>query len=209
MNSRVWILTSTHSASKVVIIDANQPGSLVDQFNVCNAHVLCISSVPGQIENTILCLIVLYFNVKVSCCCFFCCSCVFLVSPAASESDYPAGEIVLDPGDGGAGGGEDMGGVEGMLAGITLVGCATNCSVARSNCSSRTDTPIVDKGQGGLIANTASCKSFQTALTFPHLVTFLPHDFMVLYWGFVQWINIKWNIFAKEEKYSRVLKCDR
>uniref|UniRef100_A0A3B3UNQ8 C-Jun-amino-terminal kinase-interacting protein 3 n=1 Tax=Poecilia latipinna TaxID=48699 RepID=A0A3B3UNQ8_9TELE len=110
MNSRVWILTSTHSASKVVIIDANQPGSLVDQFNVCNAHVLCISSVP-----------------------------------AASESDYPAGEIVLDPGD--AGGGEDMGGVEGMLAGITLVGCATNCSVARSNCSSRTDTPIVDKGQ--------------------------------------------------------------
>ncbi|XP_035988091.1 C-Jun-amino-terminal kinase-interacting protein 3 isoform X13 [Fundulus heteroclitus] len=112
MNSRVWILTSTHSASKVVIIDANQPGSLVDQFNVCNAHVLCISSVP-----------------------------------AASESDYPAGEIVLDPGDGGAGGGEDMGGVEGMLAGITLVGCATNCSVARSNCCSRTDTPIVDKGQ--------------------------------------------------------------
>uniref|UniRef100_A0A1A7XTQ0 C-Jun-amino-terminal kinase-interacting protein 3 n=1 Tax=Iconisemion striatum TaxID=60296 RepID=A0A1A7XTQ0_9TELE len=112
MNSRVWILTSTHSASKVVIIDANQPGSLVDQFNVCNAHVLCISSVP-----------------------------------AASESDYPAGEIVLDPGDGVAGGGEDTGGVEGMLAGITLVGCATNCSVARSNCSSRTDTPIIDKGQ--------------------------------------------------------------
>uniref|UniRef100_A0A672YNY4 C-Jun-amino-terminal kinase-interacting protein 3 n=1 Tax=Sphaeramia orbicularis TaxID=375764 RepID=A0A672YNY4_9TELE len=102
MSSRVWILTSTQSASKVVIIDANQPGSLVDQFNVCNAHVLCISSVP-----------------------------------AASESDYPAGEIVLDPGDG----------IEGMLAGITLVGCATNCSVARSNCSSRTDTPILDKGQ--------------------------------------------------------------
>uniref|UniRef100_A0A3P8P2U3 C-Jun-amino-terminal kinase-interacting protein 3 n=1 Tax=Astatotilapia calliptera TaxID=8154 RepID=A0A3P8P2U3_ASTCA len=114
MSSRVWILTSTHSASKVVIIDANQPGSLVDQFNVCNAHVLCISSVP-----------------------------------AASENDYPAGEIVLDPGEGGAGGGEDTGSVEGMLAGITLVGCATNCSVARSNCSSRTDTPIMDKGQGG------------------------------------------------------------
>ncbi|CAI5674895.1 unnamed protein product [Oreochromis niloticus] len=112
MSSRVWILTSTHSASKVVIIDANQPGSLVDQFNVCNAHVLCISSVP-----------------------------------AASENDYPAGEIVLDPGEGGAGGGEDTGSVEGMLAGITLVGCATNCSVARSNCSSRTDTPIMDKGQ--------------------------------------------------------------
>lgn len=50
MSSRVWILTSTHSASKVVIIDANQPGSLVDQFNVCNAHVLCISSVPGAVH---------------------------------------------------------------------------------------------------------------------------------------------------------------
>lgn len=52
MSSRVWILTSTHSASKVVIIDANQPGSLVDQFNVCNAHVLCISSVPGEMESS-------------------------------------------------------------------------------------------------------------------------------------------------------------
>lgn len=51
MSSRVWILTSTHSASKVVIIDANQPGSLVDQFNVCNAHVLCISSVPGETQS--------------------------------------------------------------------------------------------------------------------------------------------------------------
>ncbi|XP_049602164.1 C-Jun-amino-terminal kinase-interacting protein 3 isoform X5 [Syngnathus scovelli] len=126
MSSRVWILTSTHSASKVVIIDANQPGSLVDQFNVCNAHVLCISSVP-----------------------------------AASESDYPAGEIVLDPGDGGAGGGEDAGSVEGMLAGITLVGCATNCSVARSNCSSRTDTPIMDKGQAP-VAPPASSKILPT-----------------------------------------------
>ncbi|CAL8310286.1 unnamed protein product, partial [Arctogadus glacialis] len=111
LGSRVWILTSTHSASKVVIIDANQPGSLVDQFNVCNAHVLCISSVP-----------------------------------AASSSDYPAGEIVLEAGDGG-GASEAAGAVEGMLAGITLVGCATHCSVARSNCSSRTDTPILDKGQ--------------------------------------------------------------
>ncbi|XP_066498787.1 C-Jun-amino-terminal kinase-interacting protein 3 isoform X10 [Hoplias malabaricus] len=111
MSSRVWILTSTHSASKVVIIDANQPGSLVDQFNVCNAHVLCISSVP-----------------------------------AASESDYPAGEIFLEQqSDGGST--EDTGRVEGMLAGITLVGCATNCSVVRSNCSSRTDTPVLDKGQ--------------------------------------------------------------
>ncbi|XP_051572011.1 C-Jun-amino-terminal kinase-interacting protein 3-like isoform X5 [Myxocyprinus asiaticus] len=109
MSSRVWILTSTHSASKVVIIDANQPCSLVDQFNVCNAHVLCISSVP-----------------------------------AASESDYPAGEIFLEQ-QSGDGASEEKGGVEGMLAGITIVGCATNCSVVRSNCSSRTDTPVQDR----------------------------------------------------------------
>uniref|UniRef100_A0A8C1QA25 C-Jun-amino-terminal kinase-interacting protein 3 n=1 Tax=Cyprinus carpio TaxID=7962 RepID=A0A8C1QA25_CYPCA len=99
MSSRVWILTSTHSASKVVIIDANQPCSLVDQFNVCNAHVLCISSVPGL---------------------------------SASESDYPAGEIFLEQ-QAGDGPSEEKGGVEGMLAGITIVGCATNCSVVRSN----------------------------------------------------------------------------
>ncbi|XP_051570232.1 C-Jun-amino-terminal kinase-interacting protein 3-like isoform X4 [Myxocyprinus asiaticus] len=111
MSSRVWILTSTHSASNVVIIDANQPCSLVDQFNVCNAHVLCISSVP-----------------------------------AASENDYPAGEIFLEQ-QGGDGASDEKGGVEGMLAGITIVGCATNCSVVRSNCSSRTDTPVQDRSQ--------------------------------------------------------------
>lgn len=84
------------------------------------------------------------------------CGSVGVCGTAASENDYPAGEIVLDPGEGGAGGGEDTGSVEGMLAGITLVGCATNCSVARSNCSSRTDTPIMDKGQGGRMIDTPS-----------------------------------------------------
>lgn len=44
----MWILTSTLTTSKVVIIDANQPGTVVDQFTVCNAHVLCISSIPGE-----------------------------------------------------------------------------------------------------------------------------------------------------------------
>ncbi|XP_036266362.1 C-Jun-amino-terminal kinase-interacting protein 3 isoform X15 [Pipistrellus kuhlii] len=111
-SSRVWILTSTLTTSKVVIIDANQPGTVVDQFTVCNAHVLCISSIP-----------------------------------AASDSDYPPGEIFLDsdvnPEDSGA---------DGVLAGITLVGCATRCNVPRSNCSSRGDTPVLDKGQGEVAA---------------------------------------------------------
>lgn len=62
---------------------------------------------------------------------------------AASDSDYPPGEIFLDsdmnPEDSGA---------DGVLAGITLVGCATRCNVPRSTCSSRGDTPVLDKGQG-------------------------------------------------------------
>ncbi|XP_072416175.1 C-Jun-amino-terminal kinase-interacting protein 3 isoform X5 [Chiloscyllium punctatum] len=111
VSSRVWICTSTHSTSKIVIIDANQPGTIMDQFIVCNAHVLCITSVP-----------------------------------AASESDYPAGEIFLE----GDLNPDDSSGAEGVLAGITLVGCATRCNVPRSNSTSRSDTPTSDKGQSDM-----------------------------------------------------------
>ncbi|XP_042293213.1 C-Jun-amino-terminal kinase-interacting protein 3 isoform X5 [Sceloporus undulatus] len=112
-SSRVWILTSTLTTSKVVIIDANQPGTVVDHFTVCNAHVLCISSIP-----------------------------------AACDTDYPPGEIFLErdvnP--------DESLGTDGVLAGITLVGCATRCNVPSSNCSSRGDTPVLDKGQGEVSA---------------------------------------------------------
>ncbi|XP_067317418.1 C-Jun-amino-terminal kinase-interacting protein 3 isoform X4 [Anolis sagrei] len=107
-SSRVWILTSTLSTSKVVIIDANQPGTVVDHFTVCNAHVLCISSIP-----------------------------------AACDTDYPPGEIFLE----GDVNPEESLGTDGVLAGITLVGCATRCNIPSSNCSSRGDTPVLDKGQ--------------------------------------------------------------
>ncbi|KAJ7315956.1 hypothetical protein JRQ81_002118, partial [Phrynocephalus forsythii] len=50
LSSLVWICTSTHSATKVIIIDANQPGHILDSFIVCNSHVLCIASVPGARE---------------------------------------------------------------------------------------------------------------------------------------------------------------
>uniref|UniRef100_A0A8C2PDR3 C-Jun-amino-terminal kinase-interacting protein 4 n=1 Tax=Capra hircus TaxID=9925 RepID=A0A8C2PDR3_CAPHI len=50
LSSLVWICTSTHSATKVIIIDAVQPGNILDSFTVCNSHVLCISSVPGARE---------------------------------------------------------------------------------------------------------------------------------------------------------------
>lgn len=48
LSSLVWICTSTHSATKVIIVDANQPGNILDSFIVCNSHVLCIASVPGK-----------------------------------------------------------------------------------------------------------------------------------------------------------------
>ncbi|XP_075701255.1 C-Jun-amino-terminal kinase-interacting protein 4 isoform X2 [Rhinoderma darwinii] len=50
LSSLVWICTSTHSSTKVIIVDANEPGNLLDSFIVCNSHVLCIASVPGVME---------------------------------------------------------------------------------------------------------------------------------------------------------------
>ncbi|KAH0501099.1 C-Jun-amino-terminal kinase-interacting protein 4 [Microtus ochrogaster] len=50
LSSQVWICTSTHSATKVIIIDAVQPGNILDSFTACNSHVLCIASVPGARE---------------------------------------------------------------------------------------------------------------------------------------------------------------
>ncbi|XP_068160973.1 C-Jun-amino-terminal kinase-interacting protein 4 isoform X2 [Antennarius striatus] len=50
LSSLVWICTSTTSTTKAVVIDANQPGNVLDSFFVCNSHVLCISSVPGARE---------------------------------------------------------------------------------------------------------------------------------------------------------------
>ncbi|KAM9716636.1 C-Jun-amino-terminal kinase-interacting protein 4 isoform 2-T2 [Menidia menidia] len=50
LSSLVWISTSTQSTSKVVVIDANQPGNILESFFVCNSHVLCITSVPGARE---------------------------------------------------------------------------------------------------------------------------------------------------------------
>ncbi|XP_037134545.1 C-Jun-amino-terminal kinase-interacting protein 4 isoform X3 [Syngnathus acus] len=50
LSSSVWICTSTQSSTKALVIDANQPGIILDSFFVCDAHVLCITSVPGARE---------------------------------------------------------------------------------------------------------------------------------------------------------------
>ncbi|XP_078140598.1 sperm associated antigen 9a isoform X5 [Centroberyx gerrardi] len=51
MSSRVWVCTSTHSSTKVMVLDASQPSDPLDSFYACNTHVLCIASVPGVLES--------------------------------------------------------------------------------------------------------------------------------------------------------------
>ena len=50
LSSLVWICTSTHSISKVTVIDANSPADVLESFHVCSSHLLCIASVPGAKE---------------------------------------------------------------------------------------------------------------------------------------------------------------
>ncbi|XP_054462928.1 sperm associated antigen 9a isoform X2 [Anoplopoma fimbria] len=49
-SSRLWVCTSTHSSTKVMVLDATQPSDLLDSFYACNTHVVCIASVPGVLE---------------------------------------------------------------------------------------------------------------------------------------------------------------
>ncbi|XP_063970634.1 C-Jun-amino-terminal kinase-interacting protein 4-like [Lytechinus pictus] len=51
LSSLVWICTSNQSSTKVTVIDANQPQSILDMFPVSTAYVLCIASVPGAMES--------------------------------------------------------------------------------------------------------------------------------------------------------------
>lgn len=47
LSSLVWLCTSTHSASAVTVLDANNPAEILKTFPVCPNHLLCIASVPG------------------------------------------------------------------------------------------------------------------------------------------------------------------
>lgn len=50
LSSYVWICTSTHSASTVTVMDANDAAVVLDSFPVCQTHLLCICTVPGALE---------------------------------------------------------------------------------------------------------------------------------------------------------------
>ncbi|KAM3716007.1 JNK-interacting protein [Dirofilaria immitis] len=49
-SSLLWVCSSNQGHSHVVILDANNPNSVIDTFQACSAHVLCVSSVPGVQE---------------------------------------------------------------------------------------------------------------------------------------------------------------
>ncbi|KAF6736780.1 C-Jun-amino-terminal kinase-interacting protein 4 [Oryzias melastigma] len=101
LSSLVWICTSTQSTSKVVVIDANQPGNILESFVVCNAHVLCVTSVPGARETDY---------------------------PAGEEGPPPEAGPAADGGSSAANSSAASG--DSILGGITVVGCEAEGSAA-------------------------------------------------------------------------------
>uniref|UniRef100_A0A8C6PS72 Sperm associated antigen 9 n=1 Tax=Nothobranchius furzeri TaxID=105023 RepID=A0A8C6PS72_NOTFU len=101
-SSLVWISTSTQSTSKVVVIDANQPGNILESFFVCNSHVFCITSVPGARETD--------YPAGED------------LSPTSEEG--PAADGILSAANSCSEGGDDV------LGGITVVGCNAEGAVA-------------------------------------------------------------------------------
>jgi len=47
-SSLVWIAVAGHNCSEVNVIDANNPGDVIDSFYVCSSRILCIASIPGE-----------------------------------------------------------------------------------------------------------------------------------------------------------------
>uniref|UniRef100_A0A8C7FD29 C-Jun-amino-terminal kinase-interacting protein 4 n=1 Tax=Oncorhynchus kisutch TaxID=8019 RepID=A0A8C7FD29_ONCKI len=118
LSSLVWICTSTQATTKVIVIDANQPGNVLENFLVCNSHVLCMASVPGARETDY---------------------------PAGEEVPHnpeagssAEGGTLEDSTTSSGSGGE-----AGVLAGINVVGCSTEGVVATPQTASpenETDT---------------------------------------------------------------------
>ncbi|XP_038848235.1 C-Jun-amino-terminal kinase-interacting protein 4-like isoform X1 [Salvelinus namaycush] len=119
LSSLVWICTSTQATTKVIVIDANQPGNVLENFLVCNSHVLCMASVPGARETDY---------------------------PAGEEvphnpeagSGAEGGTLEASTTSSGSGG------EAGVLAGINVVGCSTEGAVATPQTAS-TDSKAAEE----------------------------------------------------------------
>uniref|UniRef100_A0A674BQB3 C-Jun-amino-terminal kinase-interacting protein 4 n=1 Tax=Salmo trutta TaxID=8032 RepID=A0A674BQB3_SALTR len=103
LSSLVWICTSTQATTKVIVIDANQPGNVLENFFVCNSHVLCIASVPGARETDY---------------------------PAGEEVPHDAGSGAEGGTLQASTTSSCSMGEAGVLAGINVVGCSTEGAVA-------------------------------------------------------------------------------
>lgn len=53
LNSLAWICSGTHSVSEIMVIDASSSNHVMDQFEIHNAHVLCVTHVPGHRLNCV------------------------------------------------------------------------------------------------------------------------------------------------------------
>ncbi|XP_073774092.1 C-Jun-amino-terminal kinase-interacting protein 4 isoform X3 [Danio rerio] len=116
LSSLVWICTTTHSSSKVLVIDANQPGNILENFFICNSHVLCIASVPGACETDY---------------------------PAG---EYAGSEVqggAEEPSSVRCSAGSFSAGSDGGLEGISVVGCSAD--IPHTVCTNSTHTPDSDE----------------------------------------------------------------
>ncbi|XP_069804895.1 C-Jun-amino-terminal kinase-interacting protein 4-like [Dendropsophus ebraccatus] len=48
LNSLAWICSGTHTVSEIMVIDASSSNHVMDQFEIPNAHVLCVTYVPAH-----------------------------------------------------------------------------------------------------------------------------------------------------------------
>uniref|UniRef100_A0A8C4ITQ5 C-Jun-amino-terminal kinase-interacting protein 4 n=1 Tax=Dicentrarchus labrax TaxID=13489 RepID=A0A8C4ITQ5_DICLA len=99
MSSRVWVCTSTHSSTKVMVLDASQPSDLLDSFYACNTHVVCIASVPGRLS-VCLCGFLCFFSMTAS---FL----FYSISTNPAEDGVPTAEEATEATEANAGVGEE------------------------------------------------------------------------------------------------------
>uniref|UniRef100_A0AC35TJ29 JNK-interacting protein 3 n=1 Tax=Rhabditophanes sp. KR3021 TaxID=114890 RepID=A0AC35TJ29_9BILA len=50
-SSLVWVCSSNEKKSLVSVLDANNPNNILETFNVCSSHILCVATVPGVRES--------------------------------------------------------------------------------------------------------------------------------------------------------------
>ncbi|XP_052829612.1 C-Jun-amino-terminal kinase-interacting protein 4 isoform X4 [Octopus bimaculoides] len=116
MSSFVWICTSTQPSSRVTVIDANNPGDILETFKVTSSHILCIASVPGAMESD--------YPVEED----------ILKADASSPHTNPPSSP----------GGSGSTNSDSGIGGITFVQCATGAaSRTTSKSSSPTDSPAL------------------------------------------------------------------